>query len=64
MPGNLRAGAWSGSNRSFVARTSGSAKRSLTAWIFDQQVTFQAIRDIRHWLQFEQVGYLPQRRTA
>lgn len=28
---------------------------------FEQEALFRAIRDIRHWLQFEQVSYLPQR---
>ncbi|MDP9424026.1 MAG: hypothetical protein M3Q19_14555 [Pseudomonadota bacterium] len=29
---------------------------------FEQGALFRAIRDLRYWLQFEQVGYLPQRK--
>lgn len=29
---------------------------------FEQEALFRAIRDVRYWLQFEQVGYLPQRK--
>lgn len=31
---------------------------------FEQEAIFQTIRDLRHWLKFEQVGFLPQRRAA